>query len=168
VLVDRGGDSRLEGLAVSGWVVGVSAVLADVERFPAADAEARWYAATAELLGREVVTAGDASTWPLPACRADAERATRATIGPLHEHDAERGTDYVTTIRVWLELDRSWQRAADALAIHKQTLGYRLRRIEELSGRGLTATEDLTSWWLGVRADQLLRLAGTWDPDRPR
>ncbi|HEX3932806.1 MAG TPA: PucR family transcriptional regulator [Nocardioides sp.] len=168
VLVDRGGDSRLEGLAVSGWVVGVSAVLADVGRFAAADAEARWCAATAELLGREVVTAGDASTWPLPACRADAEQATRATVGPLHDHDAERGTDYVTTIRVWLELDRSWQRAADALAIHKQTLGYRLRRIEQLSGRGLTATEDLTSWWLGVRADQLLRLAQSWESDRHR
>ena len=66
-------------------------------------------------------------------------------------------------MRVWLELDRSWQRAAAVLAIHKQTLGYRLRRIEELTGRGLTSTEDLTAWWLGVRADQLLQLADLWD-----
>jgi purine catabolism regulator len=163
VLVDCGGDPRLEGLAVSGWVVGVSGVLGDVDRIaPAAD-DAQWYAATAELLGREVVAAGDVSTWPLPSGRAEAERVARDTVGLLREHDLDRGTDYVTTLRVWLELDRSWQRAATALAIHKQTLGYRLRRIEELTGRGLTSTEDLTCWWLGVRADRLLQLADTWD-----
>jgi purine catabolism regulator len=163
VLVDCGPDPRLEGLAVSGWVVGVSSVLVDVERLPEATAQAQWHAATAELLGREVVTAGDCSTWPLPGDRRSALQAAGSTIGLLREHDAERGTAYATTIRVWLELDRSWQRAAAALAIHKQTLGYRLRRIEELSGRGLTSTEDLTIWWLGVRSDQLLRLADLWD-----
>jgi purine catabolism regulator len=163
VLVDCGPDARLEGLAVSGWVAGVSSVLSDVERLPEAAEQAQWYAATAELLGREVVTSGDASTWPLPGERAAAVQSSRETLGLLREHDAERGTSYATTIRVWLELDRSWQRAAAALAIHKQTLGYRLRRIEELSGRGLTTTEDLTTWWLGVRSDQLLRLADLWD-----
>jgi purine catabolism regulator len=162
VLVDCGTDPRLDGLAVSGWVVGVSAVLGDVDRLPTAAAEAQWCAATAELLGQEVVAVGDSSTWPLPAGREAAERAARETVDPLREHDSERGTAYARTIRAFLELDRSWQRAAAELAIHKQTLGYRLRRIEELTGRGLTSTEDLTTWWLGVRADQLLRLADVW------
>ncbi|MGC4111546.1 MAG: PucR family transcriptional regulator [Nocardioides sp.] len=162
VLVDCGRDARLEGLAVAGWVVGVSGVVGEVERVGSAAAEARWRAATAELLGREVVGAGDASTWPLPVDRCEAEWVAARTVGVLRDHDSDRGTDYVTTVRVWLELDRSWQRAAEALAIHKQTLGYRLRRIEELSGRGLTSTEDLAHWWLGVRADQLLRFADSW------
>jgi purine catabolism regulator len=169
VLVDRGSDARLEGLAVSGWVVGVSGLLGEVDRIQEAAAESQWYAATAELLGREVVTAGDSSTWPMPSCRAEADVVVQETIGPLRRHDAERGTDYVTTLEVWLELDRSWQRAADALAIHKQTLGYRLRRIEELTGRGLTSTQDLATWWLGVRAQRLLGLADLWNaaPRRP-
>lgn len=163
VLVDCGSEPRLDGLAVSGWVVGVSSVLGAVERLPAATAESQWYAATAELLGREVVTAADPSTWPLPSDRDAAGEATRETVAMLREHDAERGTAYVDTMRVWLEVDRSWQRAATVLAIHKQTLGYRLRRIEELTGRGLTSTADLTAWWLGVRADRLLQLADQWD-----
>jgi purine catabolism regulator len=162
VLVDCGADQRLDGLAVSGWVVGVSAVLGELERLPDATAEARWNAATAELLGREVVAAGDPSTWTLPGGRAAALLAAQDTVGLLREHDADHGTDYADTIRIWLELDRSWQRAATALAIHKQTLGYRLRRIEELGARGLTATEDLAAWWLGVRADQLLALDDGW------
>jgi purine catabolism regulator len=163
VLVDCGSEPRLDGLAVSGWVVGVSSVLGELERLTEATAEAQWCAATAELLGQEVVATGDRSIWPLPAGREAAEHAAAETLRPLREHDSERGTAYATTIKVWLELDRSWQRAAAELAIHKQTLGYRLRRIEELTGRGLTSTEDLATWWLGVRADQLLRLADVWD-----
>lgn len=105
--------------------------------------------------------AGDATVRLEDLPDAAAHRVLR--IGVLREHDAERGTDYLTTIRTWLELDRSWQRAAAELPIHKQTLGYRLRRIEELTGRGLTSTGDLAAWWLGVRSDQLLRLAALWD-----
>jgi purine catabolism regulator len=163
VLVDTGPSAGLDGLAVSGWVVGVSGVVGVVERFAEAAAEAQWHATIAELLGQEVVAAGDVSASTLPADRRTADVIARATIGLLRDHDAERGTDYVTTIRTWLDLDRSWQRAAAALAIHKQTLGYRLRRIEELTGRGLTSTEDLASWWFGLRADQLLQLATVWD-----
>lgn len=163
VLVDSGPAAALDGLAVSGWVVGVSRVVGEPHRLAEAAAEAEWYAATAELLDQEVVTADDPATWPVPADRSMAELMAHHSIGVLREHDAERGTDYVTTIRTWLELDRSWQRAAAELAIHKQTLGYRLRRIEELTGRGLTSTGDLATWWLGVRSDQLLRIAGLWD-----
>ena len=55
-----------------------------------------------------------------------------------------------------LRLDRSWQRAAPALHIHKQTLGYRIRRIEQITGRGLTRTEDIAEWWIALRAHDLL------------
>jgi PucR family transcriptional regulator, purine catabolism regulatory protein len=55
-------------------------------------------------------------------------------LGPLIRHDAEHGTDYVHTLRVVLRLDRSWQQAAAELHIHKQTLGYRIRRIEQIPG----------------------------------
>lgn len=164
VLVDAGPEARLDGLAVSGWVVGISRPLRQVERLPGAAAEARWAAATAELLGREVVTAGDPSTWPVPGDRLEAEQIAGHTVTRLREHDRERGTDYVATIDAWLDADRSWQRAATALGIHKQTLGYRLHRIEEIAGRGLSSVDDQAVWWLGVRADRALRLADLWGP----
>jgi DNA-binding PucR family transcriptional regulator len=41
-------------------------------------------------------------------------------------------------------------------AHHKQTLGYRIRKIEQLTGRGLTRTEHLAEWWFALRAHDLL------------
>jgi len=71
---------------------------------------------------------------------------------PLLRHDAEHGTDHVHTLRVMLAHDRSWQQSAAELHIHKQTLGYRIRKIEQLTGRGLARTEDLAVWWFALRA----------------
>src|SRR5260370_1014872 len=52
--------------------------------------------------------------------------------------------------------DRAWQRAAAELHIRKQTLGYRIRRIEQITGRGLTRTEHIAEWWIALRAQDLL------------
>jgi purine catabolism regulator len=55
-----------------------------------------------------------------------------------------------------LARDRSWQHAAADLHIHKQTLGYRIRKIEALTGRGLARTEHLAELWFALRAHDLL------------
>jgi purine catabolism regulator len=73
-------------------------------------------------------------------------------LGPMLRHDAEHGTEHVRTVRVMLRHDRSWQQSAAELHIHKQTLGYRIRKIEQLTGRGLARTEDLAEWWFALRA----------------
>jgi PucR family transcriptional regulator, purine catabolism regulatory protein len=77
-------------------------------------------------------------------------------LGPLIAYDAGHATDYLNTLRAVLEHDRSWQLAAQALHIHKQTLGYRIRKIEQLTGRGITRTEHLAEWWFALRAQDLL------------
>jgi PucR family transcriptional regulator, purine catabolism regulatory protein len=53
-------------------------------------------------------------------------------------------------------VDRSWQQAAAALHIHKQTLGYRIRKIEQITGRGLTKTEHIAELWIALRSYDLL------------
>ena len=58
-------------------------------------------------------------------------------------HDACHATNYLGTLRAILDHDRSWQLAAQVLHIHKQTLGYRIRKIGQLTGRGITRTEHL-------------------------
>jgi len=77
-------------------------------------------------------------------------------LAPLLRHDAEQGTDYVNTLRVFLRVDRSWQDAAAGLHIHRQTLGYRIRKIEQITGRGVTRTDHIAEWWLALRARDLL------------
>lgn len=60
------------------------------------------------------------------------------------------------TLRVFLQADRSWRDAAAELHIHRQTLGYRLRKIEQLTTRGINRPDHIAQWWLALRARDLL------------
>lgn len=44
------------------------------------------------------------------------------------------------------------KRAARVLHIHPNTLLYRIRRFEQISGRSLASTESLAEVWLAMRA----------------
>ena len=99
---------------------------------------------------------GDQTVLLLPRGVTEAQALVSRIIGPLITHDAEHGTAYVSTLRALLARDRSWQLAAADLHIHKQTLGYRIRKIEQITARGLTSTEHLAEWWFALRAHDLL------------
>ncbi|MQA35239.1 helix-turn-helix domain-containing protein [Modestobacter roseus] len=60
-----------------------------------------------------------------------------------------------TTAATWLDCAGSPQRAAARLRVHRQTLYYRLGRIEQLTGLDLADGADRLLLHLGVRADQL-------------
>ena len=58
----------------------------------------------------------------------------------------------ITSVRVWLEHDRQTDRAARVLHVQPNTLLYRVRRFEQISGRSLASTESLAEVWLALRA----------------
>jgi hypothetical protein len=69
-----------------------------------------------------------------------AAAAGAAEVGPLPElrrHDADNGTDYLGTLYEWLRNPGDPRAAGAALAIHPNTLRYRMRRIGELTGLDL-------------------------------
>jgi PucR family transcriptional regulator, purine catabolism regulatory protein len=45
---------------------------------------------------------------------------------------------------------------SEALHVHKQTVIYRMRRVEELTGRRLQRMEDVVNIWLALRVLDLL------------
>src|SRR6266700_4164321 len=53
------------------------------------------------------------------------------------EHEERHGGDLLATLRAWLSAGCSTAAAADALVVHRNTVTYRLGRIEQLTGRGL-------------------------------
>jgi hypothetical protein len=58
-------------------------------------------------------------------------------VGPvqrLAEIDADRRTDYLQTLRAYFEMRHDLQCAADRLYVHRNTLRYRLKRIQVLTG----------------------------------
>jgi sugar diacid utilization regulator len=53
-------------------------------------------------------------------------------LGPLIEQDMNFGTDLLNTLEVYLKEDRNLGRAADILFIHRNTMKYRLSKINEI------------------------------------
>jgi purine catabolism regulator len=149
-------DGHVGELADAGGAVGSSGRVTAAGRVPDAAQEARWALGVAEAEGRILVRYGDPTTLLLPRSVTDAQALVRRILGPLISHDAEHGTSYVDTLRAILRHNRSWQLAATELHIHKQTLGYRIRKIEHLTNRGVARTEHLAEWWFALRAYDLL------------
>ncbi|HEX3824817.1 MAG TPA: PucR family transcriptional regulator [Mycobacteriales bacterium] len=137
-------------------ILGVSAPVVNTNRTPDAAQEARWALGVATAENRDFVRYGDPTTLLLPQTPTEARALVTRVLGALIGLDTERGTGYLPTLRAMLRHDRSWQSAAAELHIHKQTLGYRLRKIELVTGRGFTRTEDLAEWWLALRAHDVL------------
>ena len=55
----------------------------------------------------------------------------------VEEHEARYGGDLLATLRAWLSAGCSTAAAAGALVVHRNTVTYRLARIEQLAGRSL-------------------------------
>jgi purine catabolism regulator len=136
--------------------LGVSDRITAASRMADAAEEARWALAVASASGQRTAHYRDESMTLPPRTPAEARVLVSRILAPLISHDARHGTDYVATLQAFLQTDRSWRDAAAELHVHRQTLGYRLRKIEQLTGRGVTRTDHIAQWWLALRARNLL------------
>ncbi len=73
-------------------------------------------------------------------------------LGPLREHDAQRGSELVRTVAAFLEHGGQWTATAEALFVHVNTLRNRLAKITELTGRDVARTEDRVDLYLALEA----------------
>ena len=114
--------------------------------------EAQWALDRAAEAGRDVVSYGDDRTerW-LTGDSGDLRALVEQVLGTVIDYDAAHASDLLTSVRVWLEHDRQTERAARALHIHPNTLLYRVRRFEQVSGCSLASTESLAEVWLALR-----------------
>lgn len=76
-------------------------------------------------------------------------------VARMVAHDAERGTDYASTVLVWLEAQSDASTAAARLQVHPNTLRYRLRRVQERFGLDLADADTRLSVWLQLRLDPM-------------
>jgi purine catabolism regulator len=86
----------------------------------------------------------------------EAKAVVARVLGVLVDYDHEHGTDLVTSLETYFDEKRSWQAASRRLGIHRQTLIYRMKRVEELTGRQLDDLDDLTELHLALRTRRLL------------
>jgi DNA-binding PucR family transcriptional regulator len=71
-------------------------------------------------------------------------------LGPLRSYDRRRGTRLLPTLAAFLGCSGSWQACAARLHVHVNTLRYRIRRIEELTGRDLSSLPDQVDFFLAL------------------
>ena len=83
----------------------------------------------------------------------EAGEIIRSVLGPLAER-TERAAVLRDTLFTYLRHERSWAGASAELDIHRQTLSYRLRQVEKLTGRSIARTEDLAALWIASQAWQ--------------
>jgi hypothetical protein len=72
-------------------------------------------------------------------------------LAPLLAYDRSHGTELVRTLEVFLACSGSWTKAARAMFVHVNSLRYRIRRIEELTGRDLHSLADQAALLLALR-----------------
>jgi PucR family transcriptional regulator, purine catabolism regulatory protein len=77
-----------------------------------------------------------------------------AVLGPIREHDRRHRVDLEHTLRTFLDLGGRFNESAAALHVHVNTLRNRLARIEELTGRDLSATDDRVDLYLALNVVQ--------------
>ncbi|WP_395103700.1 PucR family transcriptional regulator [Actinomadura sp. SCN-SB] len=143
-----------EGIALA---VGISTVVEGVEEIPRAYHEAR---AVLEFLPEDggVAALPRISPFEYMAMRADdtARHLVDPRITGLLAEDRARGGVLTATIRAFASADLNLRAAAERLQIHHNTAQYRLRRIQERTGRNLRHITDLVDLLVAIALQDAL------------
>ncbi|MEU1295929.1 PucR family transcriptional regulator [Streptomyces sp. NPDC005840] len=133
-------------------VVGVSAPVGPIAA-AAGHKQAEQALSVARRRGRVYVEHEQlASGSVLPLLADDAVRAfADGLLRPLYEHDATGRGDLVASLRAWLSRHGQWDAAAADLGVHRHTLRYRMRRVEEILGRSLDDPDVRMELWLALK-----------------
>jgi PucR C-terminal helix-turn-helix domain/GGDEF-like domain len=159
-LTPRAGLERVCGLLaeLATGPVGVSEPYSNLDTTPAALREARLALHVASSQAG-LVRYGAAPIAILLASAPDAAAAVaRMILGPvlaLPDADCE---SILATLDTWFAEDGATSVAAERMHLHRNTVRYRLRRLEELTGRSLAQPTGLAELHLALEATRILGL----------
>ena len=88
--------------------------------------------------------------------RAELEQLRDSTVSALADYDARHDTELLPTLGAFLAHDGSTTETAEALALHRHTVGYRLSRVQEVSGLSPYESDGRERLSLGLKAHQIL------------
>jgi purine catabolism regulator len=77
-------------------------------------------------------------------------------LGPITAGDGHYGGELMRSLEAFIECNGQWEAAARRLYCHRHTLRYRIRKIEELTGRDLGSARDRIEFWLALRGRELV------------
>lgn len=77
-------------------------------------------------------------------------------LGAIEQSEGYYGGELMRSLEAFIEENGQWERAAKRLFCHRHTLRYRIRRVEELTGRNLGSARDRIEFWLALRGRELI------------
>ena len=139
--------------------LGVSGVIKTIERIPEAAREAAWAMRAAGRVSSRTFRYGEATTLFGISGIDEAAALVERVLGSLIEQERDHDKALLSTLEVFFANQRSWQKTADVLHVHRQTVLHRIRRVEEITGLDVNKTSDIAELWLALQARGLLRNA---------
>jgi purine catabolism regulator len=79
-----------------------------------------------------------------------------SVLGAIEHSEGHYGGELMRSLEAFIEENGQWERAAKRLYCHRHTLRYRIRRVEELTGRDLGSARDRIEFWLALRGRELV------------
>ncbi|MCK2213806.1 helix-turn-helix domain-containing protein [Actinomadura sp. ATCC 31491] len=171
-------EAVVAGLAGEGirLAMGVSTPAAGTAQIPQAYQEAR---AVLDFVPEEGGVAALPRITPFQYLALRADDTARHLVDPritaLLEEDRARGGVLTATIRAFAAADLNLRTAAERLQIHPNTAQYRMRRIQERTGRSLRSINDLVELLVAIALQDAVptnagreRLAAVTDEGRGR
>jgi hypothetical protein len=158
-----GGDGAVQAVVAQLRELGMEVAVSTPRRDPSALPEAlREAELLVELAARpEALLAGQEDTYRLligvllrdPD---ELEQLREHTIASVESYDREHDTDLLATLQTFLAHHGSTTETADALQLHRHTVGYRLSRVHEVSGLSPYESDGRERLSLGLKANQIL------------
>lgn len=153
------GDDELRALATSTCShLGASTKIHDLAGLGRGRRQARWSLNLARASQEPGVAFAEQqfglAQWLNPDIESMRQLAT-GTLQPLMRHDAANGTELLRTLGAYFQNQGRLRATAAQLFVHEHTLSYRLKRIEQLTGRDLRSYRDAFELWLAVESSFL-------------
>lgn len=143
-----------------GTAIGVSGPISVATGFRESVRQARL--ALIQAIEKEAATLryGEAETGLImaPKSLAEARALVGRYLGPLIEHDRVHDTSLLATLMRFLTNDGNWKKTAFDLGIHRQTMVYRLKLVEQLTGLKPTSTDGTARFWIALTAGRNAKL----------
>ncbi|MCE3267047.1 MAG: transcriptional regulator, PucR family [Solirubrobacterales bacterium] len=79
-----------------------------------------------------------------------------SVLGPIENSDERYAAELLRSLEAYIDRNGHWERAANDCYCHRHTLRYRIKRIEDLTGRDLGRANDRVEMWLALRAKELI------------
>ena len=143
--------------------IGLGQVARDVKAWRASYRDAVQAMELAERLQTDIpLFIGDLGVYQLILSLSDRNRLSEfceQTLGTLTEYDMRQNADLIKTLEAYFNCHGNLSQTAESLIVHRNTLLYRMNRINEIAGIDLSRPETRLALHLALTIRRLLTLA---------